>query len=165
MELDQYWRGEYNGNLAYPLPQSGQKAVLVECRELVELGEGSQHGVNRRRIHEVEVQQILYTHRLELQDSWPGQVSALDLGNGHREILLLKMAQINRLLQGTIGQLQSTYMKASSSVESVHFPGPVLPARPALCAVVACTISASPPGVHSSLPGCTFWLTKPGSTT
>ena len=70
-------------------PEAGEQALVVQGTEAEEVLHGGDHGLNRRRVHEVEADQVVDAHRLELQHGVP-QVGPLDLRHGVREHLILE---------------------------------------------------------------------------
>ena len=67
--------------------QAGQAAGVVQRAQHPELEHGVEDVVARRRVHEVEVQQVVHVQGLE-QQHHVAQVGALDLGHRHRQQLL-----------------------------------------------------------------------------
>ena len=70
-------------------PEPREQTLLVERAQVVQLLQRADQGLRRRRVHEVEVQQIVDPHRLERERRRP-QVRALDLRHGRREHLVLE---------------------------------------------------------------------------
>ena len=70
--------------ISYPPSQSGEQPVSIESRESVQLMECSDHGVERWGVHEVEVDQVVDAHRLQLQQS-RRQIGTLDFRHWSRQ--------------------------------------------------------------------------------
>lgn len=72
-----FGEGRVHGEVGHLAAEAGEEAFVVEGAEAVEFFEGGEHGVGWGRVHEVEVEEVVYAHGFEHEDR-VGQVLTLD---------------------------------------------------------------------------------------